>query len=82
MLEILISSSVLILVLAILRLALRDKISARLQYALWLLVLVRLLVPVSFFRSPISLSAPQIHRHGQIDQDLEYRFHVSFRPLR
>ena len=56
MLEILISSSVLILVLAILRLVLRDKISARLQYALWLLVLVRLLVPVSFFHSPVSVA--------------------------
>ena len=54
MLEILISSSVLIAVLAILRLALRGRISARLQYALWLLVLVRLLVPVSFFHSPVS----------------------------
>ena len=56
MLEILISSSVLILVLAILRIVLRDKISARLQYALWLLVLVRLLVPVSFFHSPVSVA--------------------------
>ena len=56
MLEILVSSSVLILVLAILRLVLRDKISARLQYALWLLVLVRLLVPVSFFHSPVSVT--------------------------
>ena len=56
MLEILISSSVLILVVALLRLVLRDKISARLQYALWLLVLVRLLVPVSFFHSPVSVA--------------------------
>ena len=56
MLELLISSSVLILVLTILRLVLRDKISARLQYALWLLVLVRLLVPVSFFHSPVSVA--------------------------
>ena len=56
MLEILISSSVLILVLAILRLVLRNRISARLQYALWLLVLVRLLVPVSFFHSSISVA--------------------------
>lgn len=65
MLEILISSSVLILVLALLRLVLRDKVSARLQYALWLLVLVRLLVPVSFFRSPVSvaeLTAPAVTR--------------------
>ena len=56
MLEILISSSVLILVLAGLRLVLRGKISARLQYALWFLVLVRLLVPVSFFHSPVSVA--------------------------
>ena len=47
MVEVLISSSVLILVLAILRLVLRDKISARLQYALWLLVAVRLVLPFS-----------------------------------
>ncbi len=65
MLEILISSSALILVLAILRLVLRDKISARLQYALWLLVLARLLVPVSFFHSPVSVAeaaAPTVTR--------------------
>ncbi len=56
MLEIMISSSVLILVLAILRLVLRGNISARLQYALWLLVAIRLLVPVSFFHSPVSVA--------------------------
>ena len=56
MLEIMISSSVLIAVLAVLRLVLRGRISARLQYALWLLVLVRLLVPVSFFHSPVSVT--------------------------
>ena len=73
MLEILISSSVLILVVALLRLVLRDKISARLQYALWLLVLVRLLVPVSFFHSPVSVAeaaapvteiSPRLHPKG------------------
>ena len=65
MVEVLISSSVLILVLAILRLLLRGRISARLQYALWLLVLIRLLVPVSFFRSPVSVAeaaAPAVTR--------------------
>ncbi len=56
MLEILISSSVLILVLAILRLVLRGRIDPRLQYALWLLVLVRLLLPVNLFRSPVSVA--------------------------
>lgn len=65
MLEILISSSVLILALALLRLVLRGRISARLQYALWLLVALRLLVPVSLFHSPVSVAeaaAPAIHR--------------------
>ncbi len=43
-----ISSSALILVLIALRYITRGRISPRLQYALWALVLVRLLVPVSF----------------------------------
>ena len=40
-LEVLISSSVLILALALLRILLRGKISPRLQFGLWLLVAVR-----------------------------------------
>ena len=45
--EILLTSSVLILEVLLLRLAFRDRISRRVQYALWGLVLLRLLVPVS-----------------------------------
>lgn len=45
--EILITSSVLILVLLALRWAFRRRITRRAQYALWALVLVRLLVPLS-----------------------------------
>ena len=45
--EILITSSVLILVLLVLRRLFRNTISRRAQYALWAVVLVRLLVPVS-----------------------------------
>lgn len=44
---VLITSSVLILVLIALRYLLRGRISPRVQYALWLLVAVRLLVPIS-----------------------------------
>ena len=44
---VLITSGVLILVLAALRYLLRGRISLRLQYALWLLVAMRLLVPFS-----------------------------------
>ena len=52
--EILLTSSVLILALLILRRAFREKISRRVQYALWALVLVRLLTPVSL--PPLDLS--------------------------
>lgn len=51
--NILISSSVLITALLILRMAFRHSISRRAQYALWGLVLLRLLIPVSL---PSSLS--------------------------
>ena len=47
MTEVLITSSALILALLVLRRVFREKISRRAQYALWLLALVRLLVPVS-----------------------------------
>ena len=48
-------SCVLLLVVIALRYLLRGKISLRMQYALWLLVLVRLLVPVSFGASDLSV---------------------------
>ena len=51
LLEVLVSSSVLILALSAMRLVLRGKISPRLQYGLWLLAAVRLLVPVSIGES-------------------------------
>ncbi len=62
MMQILISSSVLILVLALLRKILRGKVSFRLQYALWLLVALRLLLPFQIGHSAYSvtsLSSPQ-----------------------
>ena len=50
-----ISSSVLILIVICMRHFLKGKMSAKLQYALWLLVAVRLLVPVSFGNSVLSV---------------------------
>ena len=47
MIPILIASSALILALIALRYLLQGKLSPRVQYALWLLVVVRLLVPIS-----------------------------------
>jgi len=55
MLEWIITSCVLIGIVLLVRLCLKNKISLGLRYALWLLVLVRLLVPVNFFSSPISV---------------------------
>lgn len=55
MTEWIVSSTVLIAAMLLLRRLLRGKVSPRLQYALWAIVLVRLLVPVSFFNSAISV---------------------------
>lgn len=55
MLEWIISSSALIAVIIALRYILKGKISLRLQYALWTLALVRLLLPVSIGSSSISI---------------------------
>lgn len=55
MVEWIISSSVLIAVVILLRSVLKGRISLRLQYAMWALVLARLLVPVSFGGSAISV---------------------------
>lgn len=56
MMEILLSSSLLVLVLALFRRLLRGRIDPRLQYALWLLVALRLLIPGTLFTLPVSLS--------------------------
>lgn len=53
--EVLLTSSVLIAVLLILRRLFRNFISRRVQYALWGLVLLRLLVPVSLLPSAVSV---------------------------
>ena len=75
MIQWIVSSSVLILVVIALRYVLRGKISLRMQYALWLLVLVRLLVPVSFGASDLSVMnavperAPTVQQ-GTYKQDI------------
>lgn len=50
-----ITSSVLIAAVFILRLCLKGRISLRLQYGLWALVLVRLLLPISLGHTPVSV---------------------------
>lgn len=53
--EWIITSCVLIVIVMLLRLVLKGRISLWLQYSLWLVVLARLLIPVNFFSSPMSV---------------------------
>lgn len=56
--EILITSSVLILAIILLRLLFRNKVSRRLIYGAWLLVALRLLIPVQFGNLNFSVLTP------------------------
>lgn len=55
MTEWIITSSLLIILIIVLRRTLKGKINLRLQYALWALVLVRLLIPINLFSSSFSI---------------------------
>lgn len=55
MTEIILTSSVLILVLAALRRVLGGRIPPGAQYALWLLAAARLLIPGTLFSAPVSV---------------------------
>lgn len=67
MLEWIVSSSILIAVIIALRYILKGKISLRLQYALWALVLLRLLVPVSFGNTGLSVMNAVPEADSQIE---------------
>lgn len=66
MIEWIVSSSLLILLVALLRRLLGNRISLRLRYALWLLVLLRLLVPGTVGQSPVSVQGPVEDIQSQI----------------
>lgn len=53
--EIILTSSVLILILMALRRLLRGKLNPTFQYSLWLLVALRLLIPGTLFTTPVSI---------------------------
>ena len=82
MMEWIVTSSVLILIVILLRTVLKGKISLRLQYALWGLVLVRLLLPFSLFDSKFSVmsaveqTAPAVVESAG-DTVLGYRDYVT-----
>ena len=56
MLEWIVSSSVLAALMIVLRYLLRGHISLRLQYSIWLILLLRMLLPVSLGTSPVSVA--------------------------
>lgn len=68
LLEWALTSSFLILAVAALRALLGRRVSARLRYALWAAVLVRLLVPVQLFTTPVTGSS--IMRETGVEQFL------------
>lgn len=81
MTQILISSSVLILVLALLRQVLRGKVSFCLQYALWLLVAFRLLLPFQIGHSAYSVTSLSSAQTQAAQSFLERPFTQSAAPL-
>lgn len=71
--EIIITSSVLILCIMLIRVAFRGKISSRLQYALWLLVALRLIIPASA-QIYMALGSVEEFRIMDLAEMLESRF--------
>lgn len=69
MMQWIVSSSVLLAVVIALRFLLRGRIHPKLQYALWALALIRLLIPISFGSTPISVENPLQNAH--VVQQLE-----------
>ncbi len=82
MMQWIVSSSVLILVIIALRFLLRKRIKPILQYGLWALVLVRLLVPLQVGSTPISLEnavekAPVVQQMELADQVEHFDYHLD-----
>ncbi len=77
-----VSSSILIVIVALLRLLLQGRIKPTLQYALWGLVLARLLIPVQLGSTPISLlnaveKAPVVQQMELADQVVHFVYHAD-----
>ena len=67
MIEWIVTSSALILLVLLLRALIKSRVSPRLRYALWGLVLLRLVIPVSLWESPASvLRAAQVNEGYQL----------------
>lgn len=71
--EVMLTSSVLILAVLLLRVLFRKSISRRVQYALWLVVAVRLLLPVSLPALPFSVLSSTQSAQSSLDTALTER---------
>ena len=69
MIEWIVTSSAMILLVVLLRILVRDRVSPRLRYALWGLVLLRLLIPGTLWESKASVMTPVAAQEGY--QELE-----------
>ena len=83
MIEWIVSSAALLAVLIVLRQMLKGKISLRLQYALWGLALLRLLVPVSFGSTAVSVQNALPSEARAIPETVTFRREIenSTNPL-
>lgn len=80
--ERLLASWVLILVVILLRRLLRGRITPGLQYALWLLVAARLLIPGSLFPAPVSVAGAAADlREVLLDRAEDHGSPAVLRPL-
>ena len=74
--DILLTSSVLIAALLLLRRVFRDTVSRRVQYGLWALVLVRLLVPATLPAADFSVLSVSGPVRTQIETKMVYKYVV------
>ena len=81
MLEWLLSSTVLIAIVIVLRLIFKGKMSLRLQYALWAIVLLRLLVPFSFGSAGMSVQNVVAHAAAQTPVSIDWEKYEIAAPV-
>lgn len=72
--EWILTSSILILMVLLIRLAFRKRLTAQIRYGIWLLVLLRLLLPFSLFDSSLSLLRLIPHQESETETESEGAF--------
>lgn len=80
MMEIILTSSVLILALALLRCPLRGRVSPTVQYALWLLAAARLLIPGTLFTAPVTVLGAADRVQTTIEQVIQAPAYPIYTP--